>query len=63
MNKVAITQIIAYYIDQNWALGEVQLTLDEVDSLVFSNFGKDLRTIGHVTKYCSKTNHTFIHIS
>jgi hypothetical protein len=63
MNKVAITQIIAYYIDQNWELGEVQLALDEVDNLLFSNFRKDLRTIGHVTKHCSKTDHTFIHIS
>jgi len=37
-NKLVITLVIAYYMDQNWALGEVQLTFDEVDCLFFSFF-------------------------
>jgi len=30
--------VIAYYMDRNWALREVQLELDEVDRLFFSHF-------------------------
>jgi len=37
-NKLAITSVIAYYIDRNWALCEVQLTFDEVDCLFCSCF-------------------------
>jgi len=37
-NKLAITLVIAYYMDQNWTLREVQLTFDEVDRLLFSRF-------------------------
>jgi len=37
-NKVAITSVITYYMDQNWALREVQLALDEVDPLFFTAF-------------------------
>jgi len=37
-NKLAITSAIAYYMDRNWALHEVQLTLDEVDRLFGSPF-------------------------
>jgi hypothetical protein len=33
MNKIAITSVIAYYMDRNWALREVQLAFDEVDRL------------------------------
>jgi hypothetical protein len=33
MNKLAITSVIAYYIDRNWALREVQLPFNEVDCL------------------------------
>jgi len=32
-NKLAITSVIADYMDQNWALREVQLAFDEVDRL------------------------------
>jgi hypothetical protein len=31
-NKLAITSVIAYYMDRNWALREVQLAVDQVDS-------------------------------
>jgi len=34
-NKLAITSVIAYYMDQNWALREVQLAFDEVDRLFY----------------------------
>jgi len=37
-NKLAITSAIAYYIDRNWALREVQLTFDDVDRLFYSCF-------------------------
>jgi len=37
-NKLAITSVIAYYMDRNWALREVQLAFDEVDRLFGSRF-------------------------
>jgi len=37
-NKLAITSVNAYYMDQNWALREVQLGFDEVDRLFCSRF-------------------------
>jgi hypothetical protein len=36
MNKLAITSDIAYYMDRNWALRDVQLAFDEVDRLFCS---------------------------
>jgi hypothetical protein len=38
MNKLAITSVIAYYMDPNWGLCEVQLAFDEVNLLFFSLF-------------------------
>jgi len=38
MNKLAITSVIAYNMDRNWALGKVQLAFDEVDRLFGSRF-------------------------
>jgi len=37
-NRLAITSVIAYYMDRNWALREVQLAFDEVDCLFGSRF-------------------------
>jgi len=37
-NKLAITSVIAYYMDPNWALLEVQLAFDEDDRLFCSCF-------------------------
>jgi hypothetical protein len=37
-NKLAIMSVIAYYMDQNWALRDVQLTFDEVDRVFGSRF-------------------------
>jgi hypothetical protein len=37
-NKLAMTSVIAYYMDGNWALRVVQLAFDEVDRLFFSAF-------------------------
>jgi len=37
-NTLAITLVIADYMDRNWALGDVQLGFDEVDRLFFSPF-------------------------
>jgi len=36
--KLTITWVIAYYMDREWALHEVQPTCDEVDCLFFSRF-------------------------
>jgi len=38
--------LIAYYMDQNWTLWEVQLMFDVVDSLFFSCFNGHLEMIG-----------------
>ena len=37
-NELAITSVIAYYMDRNWALREVQLAFDEVHRLFCSCF-------------------------
>ena len=37
-NKLAITSVIAYYMDRNGALCEVQLAFDEVNRLFCSRF-------------------------
>jgi hypothetical protein len=37
-NKLAITSVIAYYMDRNWALRKVQLSFDEVNRLFISRF-------------------------
>jgi len=37
-NNLAITSVIAYYMDRNWALREVQLAFNEVDRLFCSRF-------------------------
>jgi hypothetical protein len=37
-NKLAITSLIGYYKDRNWALREVQLAFNEVDALFGSSF-------------------------
>jgi len=36
--KLAITSVIAYYMDRNWASGEVQLAFHESHRLLFSGF-------------------------
>jgi hypothetical protein len=38
-NTLAITSVIAYYVDRHWALREVELDFDEVDRLFFFSFG------------------------
>ena len=37
-NKLGTMSVIAYFIDRNWTLREVQLALDEVDRLFCSRF-------------------------
>jgi len=37
-NKLAITSVIAFNMDQDWALREAQLASDEVDRPCFSSF-------------------------
>lgn len=38
MNKLAITSVITWYMDWNWAFWVVQLAFNTVNSLLFSNF-------------------------
>jgi len=58
-NKLAITLVIAYSMDWNWALHEVQLAFDEVDCLFFSPFESKLWMIGKGPTYWSKASRTF----
>jgi len=37
-NRLAVSSVIAYYMDRNWAMWEVQLAFDEVNSLFFLYF-------------------------
>jgi hypothetical protein len=46
VNKFAITSLFAYYTDRNWALREVQLAFDQVDSEFFFYFASSLRITG-----------------
>jgi len=55
----AITSPIAYYLDRNWVLREVQLTFNVVDSPFFSSFKSYLRILGQGSTYWSKASHTF----
>jgi len=57
-NKLAITSIIAYYMDRNWAMREVQLSFDEVNSLFFFQFNSSFKIIGQGSTYWSKASHT-----
>jgi hypothetical protein len=59
MNKFAITSVIEYYIDLNWALREVQLAFDEIDSLVLSYLKSSLRITGQGSAYGSMASRTF----
>jgi len=45
-NKLAIMSVIAYYMNRDWALHEVQLAFDEVACLFLSRFPSQLRMIG-----------------
>jgi len=38
MNKLAIGSVIAYYMDRNWALREIQIAIVNDDSLFCSIF-------------------------
>jgi len=58
-NKFGITSVIAYYIDRNWALREVQLAFDEVDTPFFLNFEISLRITGQGSTYGSTASRTF----
>jgi len=58
-NKLAITSVIAYYMDRNWALREVQLAFDEVYSPIFSYFESSLRITGQGSAYGSTSSRTF----
>jgi hypothetical protein len=58
-NKLAITSVIAYYMDRNWALRVVQLAFDEVDRPIFSYFESSLRITGQGTAYGRTSSRTF----
>ena len=59
MNRLAIMSVIVHYKDQNWALREVQLAFNEVDSPFFSYFKIPLRITGQESTYGSTASRTF----
>jgi hypothetical protein len=58
-NKLAIMSVIAYYMDRNWALREVQLAFNEVDSPIFSYVESSLSITGQGSAYRSTSSQTF----
>jgi hypothetical protein len=58
-NKLAVTSVIAYYLDLNRTLQEVQLAFDEVDSPFFSYFESSLRMTGQRSASRSTASKTF----
>jgi len=56
-HKLAITLVSAYYMDRNWAMREVQIAFDEVNSLFFFYFNSSFRIIGQGSTYWSKASH------
>jgi len=58
-NKPAITSVIAYNINQDWALHNVQLAFDEVDCQFFSGFKRWLKMTGQGPIYWSKDSGRF----
>jgi len=58
-NKLAIRSVIANYMDRNWALRDVQLAFDEVDSPFYSHFESSLRITGQGSAYGSTASRTF----
>jgi len=58
-NKLVITSVIVYDMDQNWAMRDVHLAFDEIDHLFFSGFESWLRMISHGPPYWSNATHIF----
>jgi hypothetical protein len=58
-NKLPVMSVISYYMDQNWALRELQLAFDEVDCPFFSYFKSKKRTTGQGTAYRTTSTQTF----
>jgi hypothetical protein len=58
-NNLAISLVIAYDMDRNWALQDVQLAFDKVDGLPFSYFRNEILMIGQEATYWSLTRKTF----
>jgi len=50
-NKLPIMSVIAYHMDPNWALRDVQLVFNEVDSPFLSYFQSSLRITGQGSTY------------
>jgi len=58
-SKLAITSVIAQYVNRNQPLCEVQVAFGEVDCQCFSAFESSLRMISQGPAYWSKTSRTF----
>ena len=58
-NKFVITSVMAYDMDQNCTLGEVQPAFDEGESLFFSYFECYIRMVGQGSTYRMKASHTY----
>jgi hypothetical protein len=55
----AMMSVIAYCMNRNWVLSEVQLTFDEVECLFGSCFDSELRMSRQGATYWSKINYKF----
>jgi hypothetical protein len=58
-NKLAMTYVMVYYLDRTWALREVQLAFDEVDSPIVSFFESSLMITVQGTAFRSQSTRTF----
>ena len=58
-NRLAITSVLAYNMDRNWALQELHLAFNEVDSPILSYFESSLRITGQGSAYGSTSSWTF----
>jgi hypothetical protein len=57
-NKLGITSVIAYCMDRNCTLREVQLAFDTADGPIFSYFESSLRITGQCSAYESPSSRT-----
>jgi hypothetical protein len=55
-NKLIITSVVSYYMVGNWALGDVILSVDEVDRLFFPAFKRYLNMMCQGRIHCSKAS-------
>jgi len=60
MNIVALMSVVAYYMNWNWAVRDVQLAFDQVDTPFSSYFGISSRITGEVSASGSTASRTVV---